>query len=75
MITAAAGEVGEGGDQRIVARVQRLAVHRVMGIAPPPAGEEPVTCHTANAMTVIAELILFTVFGVKLFVVLMMRMR
>ena len=67
MITAAAGEVGEGGDQHIVARVQRLAVHRVMGIAPPPAGEEPETCHTANAMPVIAELIQFTDFKIHIF--------
>ena len=51
---AAAGEDGEAGDQRVVARDQRRTVLGNPRIAPPSAGEEPVSCHTATAWMVIA---------------------
>jgi hypothetical protein len=51
--TAAAGEDGEAGDQRVVARHQCSMVLCILRIAPPSAGEEPVSCHTVNAVAII----------------------
>ena len=53
--TAAAGEDGKGGDQRVVARDERGMVLWIARIAPPSAGEQPVTCHPAKALTDLAS--------------------
>ncbi len=54
VVKGAAGEDGEGGDQRVIARDQRRTVPCNPRIAPSSAGEEPVSCHTATAWMVIA---------------------
>ena len=52
---AAPGEDGKGGDQRVIARDERGMVLWAARIAPAPAGEEPVTCHPAEALPGLAE--------------------